>query len=87
MKMLRPFCHQFISIAEGLPRLVCVTTERCFQYPDARFYIMCMKIIGKNDTKWTVQWPVQMATNLLAGTVVPLTCVAALNSMHACLKA
>jgi hypothetical protein len=25
-----------------------------------------------------------MATNLLAGTVVPLTCVSALNSMHAC---
>jgi hypothetical protein len=27
--MLCPFFHQFISIAEDLPRLVCVTTERC----------------------------------------------------------
>ena len=84
--MLRPFFHQFISIAEDFPRLVCVTTERCFQYPEVRFNIMCMKIMDKNDTKWTVYWPIQMATNL-AATVIPLTCVSALNSMHACLKA
>jgi hypothetical protein len=34
--------------------LTCGCPHRCFQYPEVRFYIICMKIMGKNDIKWTV---------------------------------